>query len=50
MTPGGTPIDRKGVQPDLEAATTFADLQQGDDPPVRRAVELLTAGPSQITR
>lgn len=50
QTPGGAPIGKQGVQPDLEAATTLADLQQGDDPPVRRAVELLTAGPSQITR
>ena len=50
QTPGGQPIDKTGVQPDVEAPTTLADLQKGDDPPVRRAVDLLTAGPSQIIR
>lgn len=50
QTPGGQPIDKHGVQPDVEAQTTLADLQKGDDPPVRRAVELLMAGPSSIVR
>lgn len=50
QTPGGQPIDKQGVQPDVEAPTTLADLQKGDDPPVRRAVELLMARPSQIVR
>ena len=50
QTPGGQPIDKAGVQPDVEALTTLADLQKGDDPPVRRAVELLSAAPAQITR
>ncbi|MCC7370585.1 MAG: PDZ domain-containing protein [Chloroflexi bacterium] len=50
QTPNGTPIDKQGVVPDVEAVAQVADLQQGDDPPVRRAAELLAARPVQVMR
>ncbi|MGE3270303.1 MAG: S41 family peptidase [Chloroflexota bacterium] len=48
QTPGGTPIGLQGVEPDVEATATVADLQRGDDVPIRRAVELLTSRPSNV--
>ena len=49
-SPSGATIDKQGVQPDVEATLTVDDLQRGDDPQLLRALELLTGGPSQVTR
>jgi carboxyl-terminal processing protease len=49
-TPNGVPIDTQGVQPDVEAIASVTDLQNGDDPPVRRAIEALMQAPGRMAR
>ena len=49
-TPGGAAIDKQGVQPDVTADLTLADLQRVDDPQMMRAIELLAGGPIQLVR
>jgi len=41
LSPSGATIDRQGVQPDVEADLTVADLQQDNDPQFAAAVDVL---------
>lgn len=54
LSPSGAPIDKHGVQPDVEATLTVDDLQRGDDPQLMRAFEVLAgtlpAPPAQAPR
>jgi len=41
LTPKGTSISEKGLDPDVEVKLTDADFEQGLDPQLKRAIELL---------
>jgi carboxyl-terminal processing protease len=41
LTPSGARLDRVGVKPDIEVATTVTDLESGKDPPLERAVQVI---------
>ena len=41
ISPSGARIDGVGVRPDAEVELSIADLEQGDDPQMTRALELL---------
>jgi len=41
VSPSGAQLDKVGVQPDVAAELTVADLERGEDPQLTRAIELL---------
>ncbi|MBI4135507.1 S41 family peptidase [Candidatus Uhrbacteria bacterium] len=43
LTPKGEQIDKQGIVPDLEVETTKDDLNNGDDPVLDKALEVLRA-------
>jgi carboxyl-terminal processing protease len=49
VTPSGAPIDKQGVQPDVEEDLTVEDLQRGEDPQLLSALELLTGVPARAS-
>ncbi|MCC6175428.1 MAG: PDZ domain-containing protein [Chloroflexi bacterium] len=44
VTPNGVQIDKRGVTPDVEVDRTVDDLQNGDDPQLLTAIQLLAGG------
>ncbi len=46
LTPNGTSISQKGIQPDVEVDLTDADATAGNDTQMAKAVELLGGNPS----